>query len=191
MSTKKLSRHNQAELAIHMILHGYQSHVIQECTGLTDSMVRDSRRELERSGKVSSLTAGKLKSAPRIVDTRRSIASASLLMSCYLALADRPEETVDIHALSNAYEVYTDVDSAPGLPATSRITINEAYVLARDYANGKGRGELQMKTCGCGADYLVVADQRVAASCPLCSLRRSTASTYAPSYDGEEGRMAG
>jgi len=166
----KIARHAAADLALYMLQHGYQGTIIQDCTGLTDSMVRAYRQELERSGEINAVTAGKLKSSPRIVDTRRQMASASLLMASYRRIAANPRHQVDVMALTEAYVLYVDAHESYGLGGAP-LSINEAYILARDYADDSGRRHIELRHCGCGADYLVVAEQRIAPVCPLCSLK--------------------
>lgn len=51
------------------------------------------------------------------------------------------------------------------------ITINEAFVLVRDMRSRNSK--IAINTCKCQAIYITVADQRMRAGCPACSIARS------------------
>jgi len=168
---KKLRRHEATDLALYMIDAGFQNSIIQLCTGLSETMIRAYRDGADNAGGTS---AGRLKTAARILTNRLRVVHGGLIINAYVRIADNPETCVDIYALTSAYHMYLDIVDDIYRGGIKPITLNEAFVLARDYRCGGGA--LEVVRCRCGTDYLVVADQRIVAGCPLCSMSGTSGS---------------
>ena len=169
MEKSKIENLNQRLLCTKMIKAGFKNSVIEIGTGITNSMVRALRTELgvKEYGDDKS-NSGQLRIASRIVDNRRRVVDAGIIISLYKKVAKDASKSVDFDSLIETHKFYMETHEDIYGNLFNPIDINEAFVLVRDYRSRNG--SIQVNTCQCGADYIIVSNQRMAASCPLCSL---------------------
>jgi hypothetical protein len=150
-----------------MIKAGFKNAVIESGTGVSNSMIRSLRSELNLDPD-SSVHSGQLKIAGRIVDNRRRIIDGGIIITSYLRLAEDGRRNVDFNALIEAHKFYLETHKDIYGNFFNPLDINESFVLVRDYRSRNG--SILLHSCKCGAQYITVAKQRMVATCPICSL---------------------
>lgn len=170
----KASQLERRRLAIRMIEKGFKNTVIEIATGETNSMIRAYRKEADVSQITEDSISGQLKMASRIVDNRRRMLEAGVFVSYYLGITRDRHSPVNYDALIRAHDLYMEYHRQINLGRVNNgiaITINEAFVLVRDMRSHNSK--IAINTCKCRAIYITVADQRMRAGCPACSIAKA------------------
>lgn len=187
MSNSKVDNLEKRVLCVTMINAGFKNSVIEIFCGISNSMIRSIRSELgvqEQSKNGEKANSGQLRVSHRIVDNRRRVIDAGIILNAYLKLAQFPSRSIDITALIDAHQFYLETHRDIYGRDLNPIDINEAFVLVRDYRSNNG--SIMLHSCHCGADYVTVDNQRMAAGCPACSLERKTIGLANDDFDDEE-----
>lgn len=188
MSTSKLDNLDKRLLCKKMIEAGFKNSVIEFGTGITNSMVRAFRKEIgisETSG--DNKNSGQLRIAARIVDNRRRIIDAGIIIRAYLKMAKDPTASVDFNALIEAHKFYKETHIDIYGRNFNPIDVNEAFVLVRDFRSPDMT--IQLHSCNCGTDYITVAGQKMVAGCPACSLDRGSLQDLDEDSELDEGPL--
>ena len=159
----KLHKMESNQRVARMIRAGFKNTVIEIATGENNSMIRGIRNELNLAYINEDAVAGHLRMANRIVDTRRRMIDAGIIVSFYLSLVKDRYVSIDWESLMKAHSMYleTYTNIMRGIKG-NELTVNEAYILVRDLRSRSNK--ISLNTCTrhkCKAFYLVVADQRV------------------------------
>lgn len=154
------------KLAMQMVKKGFKNGIIELATDLKTAKVRQIRNDLNANETVKK--RGNLKVPARIVNNRRRMIDGGIFIQMYLMMADNASVQIDFRALIEAYDFYIKCHQSIYTQKYNELDINEAYVLVRDYRRRQGIVELH--SCNCGCDYIVVAEQRMRADCPICNL---------------------
>lgn len=169
----KISKLEKKKLALRMIEKGFKNTIIELATGESNSMIRSYRKDANPSCVYDDSISGQLKIAARIVDNRRRMLEAGIFVSYYLGLTRDRFKGIDYDALIRAHDLYIEYNKQINCGRIyNAITINEGFVLVRDMRSRKSK--VSINTCKCQAIYITVADQRMRAGCPACSIARSS-----------------
>mgnify|MGYP001306357675 CR=1 FL=1 len=170
----KISQLERKQLAIRMIEKGFKNTVIELATGESNSMIRAYRKDADTSKLTEDSISGQLKMASRIVDNRRRMLEAGVFVAYYLGLVRNRFKAINYDALMRAYDLYMEYHRQINLGRVNNsiaLTINEAFVLVRDMRSHNAG--ISINSCKCQAIYITVADQRMRAGCPACSIANS------------------
>lgn len=159
-ATDRAKRIREAERLVRL---GFRTKVIVHHTRLSQKIVREIYRQV--SGR--SPRSGRLPQCDGVCKTRKHLCEASIVISLYQAISARDvTREVDMDALVEAIRFYRSRVERPLLEPS------HVWVLARDLRSGRGGADsalVRLVRCAtCGADYLVVSQQRFRQQCPFC-----------------------
>jgi hypothetical protein len=144
---------------------GVYTNVLVVATGISRAMLRTMREEIGMPSEGDGI--GHLRQSHRIVHNRRRLVEGSVFIMLYDKIAENARENVDFDALLKAFAMYSDFHHYTyPLGGADPLSINEAYVLARDFRTSVNKVAL-LRCNKCDSPFIVVAEQRVASSCPI------------------------
>ncbi len=174
----------ERSLAARLIRAGVYTNVLVVATGISRAMLRTMREEIGMPSEGDGI--GHLRQSHRIVHNRRRLVEGSVFIMLYDKIAENARENVDFDALLKAFAMYSDFHHYTyPLGGADPLSINEAYVLARDFRTSVNKVAL-LRCNKCDSPFIVVAEQRVASSCPMCSLRMRAGTAFGSAVDDDE-----
>lgn len=164
---------NNIALARDMMTSGYINTIVSAESGLQQKFLREMRREMEDSGLLEKNRDRLLRSCKSIIKRAQDREDAAILMLAYRRLGGAAWvlRSVNIAALNEAYGTYTLIKHEIERSPSSLMTINDAYVLAKELRLGYALYE----TCHeCHADWYYSERQKAHITCPFCTKTKTS-----------------
>lgn len=164
MADKTIELENKLN-AIKLFKLGLKVNIVSTFTKLNYAPLRN----LYKATFDESPKSGPLPEVNGILDTRRLLIEGAIFIKAYIFIGKNVLNEIDANALIKAYEHYKKLRISFGIAADSRwhlIDINHAWVLARNLITG----QIKLKKCPNGCDYIEVSQQYNRLECQLCKL---------------------